>query len=214
MSVRIRIELARLYLRLLSSKNWVLRWRGLVLYVPRGVFTPRFTISTDLLVESLEDLGKRVLDLGCGCGAIALYVAKHFDVEAVGYDPNPLCVAVARINAKLNNITNVVFTANRRRVARNEFDTVIVNPPYLPVEPLKNEDYGWCCGIDGRTLIDVLTFARRISTKRTSVYFAVSSLTPPKLMHVIAEKLGFRPELVNAKRTPLDTVYVYRLRIR
>ena len=48
----------------------------------------------------------RALDLGTGCGAQALWLARHSE-SVVAVDVNPRALALASFNASLNGIANV-----------------------------------------------------------------------------------------------------------
>ena len=54
--------------------------------------------------------GKRVLDLGCGDGRLALGVAP-FAKRVDGIDPDPDAIRAARGNARMADVRNVRFAA-------------------------------------------------------------------------------------------------------
>ncbi len=70
--------------------------------------------TTRMCLEALERHARpstRVLDVGCGSGILAIAAAKlgATRVDAVDIDPN--CVRVTDDNARINNVTDVVHTA-------------------------------------------------------------------------------------------------------
>jgi ubiquinone/menaquinone biosynthesis C-methylase UbiE len=73
--------------------------------------------------------GKRVLDLGCGDGRLALGVAQ-FAIRVDGIDPDPDAIAGAKINAREAGVRNARFAAG---AAQNlpfpdaAFDVVILS---------------------------------------------------------------------------------------
>ncbi|MHB8575324.1 MAG: methyltransferase domain-containing protein [Dehalococcoidia bacterium] len=77
-----------------------------------------------------------VLDLGCGAGTAALLYAAQAE-RAVGVDINPRAVALARINAALNDITNVEFRQGDlfAPVAGETFDLIVSQPPFIARPP-------------------------------------------------------------------------------
>ncbi|MDD4644736.1 MAG: peptide chain release factor N(5)-glutamine methyltransferase [Bacteroidales bacterium] len=135
---------------------------GLTFKVRPGVLIPRG--ETEELVEWVieasrfrgndrEDKvrmkGLRVLDIGCGSGAIAIALAKNMpDAAVFAADISEEALQVARENAALNNqhITLINFdillhpsTCHPREggdlVPNNEgynFDLIVSNPPYIP----------------------------------------------------------------------------------
>jgi release factor glutamine methyltransferase len=126
---------------------------GLIFKVTSATLIPR--PETELLVElalqrisppaheldSLDPaspLGEgrslRVLDLGTGCGAIALSIAHaRSDVEIVAVDAFPAALAVARANAERLGISNAAFAQSDWYTALDaqRFDLIVSNPPYV-----------------------------------------------------------------------------------
>ncbi len=108
---------------------------SLALRSDAGVFSKnRLDTGSELLIEALPlrpEL-RTVLDLGCGYGPIGLTVAKLLP-EATVYlsDINERAVELATYNAKMNNLTNVVFKAGEGFVPfpDQHFDLVATNPP-------------------------------------------------------------------------------------
>ena len=72
------------------------------------------------------------LDLGAGCGALALLASRH-SKEVVATDLNPRAVQFARFNAALNGVDNVeCITGDAwQPVAGKRFDRIVSNPPFF-----------------------------------------------------------------------------------
>ena len=110
---------------------------GLDLEITPDVLIPR--PETELLVELalawLEtDATERVLDLGCGSGAVALAIAHERPRAAVlGADLAAGAIALARRNATRLGIVNATFIESDwfARVPRERFAVVLANPPYV-----------------------------------------------------------------------------------
>lgn len=141
---------------------------GLKIKVGPGVLIPR--PETELIVEEViktvaspllpfigggqkggntshESLS--ILDLCTGSGCIALALAKHFPMSQVyGTDFSEKTIEVARENARINGIGNVVFMKGDlyEPVRDMKFDIVVSNPPYIRREDISNlspEIKGW-----------------------------------------------------------------------
>ncbi len=88
---------------------------------------------------------RSVLDLGTGCGALALMAASHAD-RVVGTDTNPRALNFAALNARLNGIDNVEFLLGSlfEPVADETFDLIHCNPPFVisPSAALAYRDSG------------------------------------------------------------------------
>jgi 2-polyprenyl-3-methyl-5-hydroxy-6-metoxy-1,4-benzoquinol methylase len=76
--------------------------------------------------------GGRALDLGTGCGTLALAAASRAE-SVIGTDINPRALDFCRINAALNGIRNVSFLQGDRfePIAGRRFDSIICNPPFF-----------------------------------------------------------------------------------
>jgi ribosomal protein L11 methyltransferase len=93
--------------------------------------------STDGCLRALHMLRgrrtRRALDLGCGSGILAIAAAKLWRVPVLASDVDPHAVAVARANARLNDVRNLVrvIVADGYRssaiAARRPFDLVLCN---------------------------------------------------------------------------------------
>ena len=74
----------------------------------------------------------RALEIGTGCGALALRASRHAG-HVVGTDTNPRALNVAVFNAAMNGITNVEWRLGSLfdAVAGERFDLIFCNPPYV-----------------------------------------------------------------------------------
>jgi 23S rRNA (cytosine1962-C5)-methyltransferase len=80
--------------------------------------------------------GRRVLDAFCYSGGFGLHAARHGAAEVIGVDGSEAALALARENARLNELANVsfhkgdVFDDLDERVKRGErFGLVVLDPP-------------------------------------------------------------------------------------
>jgi release factor glutamine methyltransferase len=107
------------------------------LIVSPATLVPR--AETELLVDTaLREIPRkaewRVLDLGTGCGAIALAIARERQLcEVTAVDISADALAVARQNANQLTIGNVEFLSGNwtEPVAGQKFRVIVSNPPYV-----------------------------------------------------------------------------------
>ncbi len=93
--------------------------------------------ETEHLVEvAIERLarGSRIIDAGCGSGAIAISVALELNAAVVACDISPEALAIARRNAQhLGAAVELVACDLLAPFADRSFDAVLSNPPYVPL---------------------------------------------------------------------------------
>lgn len=72
------------------------------------------------------------LDLGCGCGFLALWAGAWCD-RVIGTDINPRAIELARFNALLNGRANVEIRQGSltEPVHGETFDLIVSNPPFV-----------------------------------------------------------------------------------
>ncbi len=116
----------------------VLSFRGLLLACDQpGSNDPEQVMgimtSTAVLADfAVRTPGRCALDLGTGCGALALVVAPCFD-EVIASDVNKRATAFARFNAAWNEIPAVTTVAGDsfEPVRGRRFNLIISNPPFV-----------------------------------------------------------------------------------
>ncbi len=99
--------------------------------IPRG--DTEFMV--DLVLQQISALHKpMILDLGTGSGAIALAIAKmRPDADIIAVDNSLAALTVARHNAHINQIKNVLFLCSywSDAINNNAIDIIVTNPPYI-----------------------------------------------------------------------------------
>ena len=109
-------------------------FRRLTLKTDARALVPR--PETEVLVERalalISDMPEpRVLDVGVGCGAIALAIAdEHPGSRVTGVDKSPDALALARENAQSLGI-DIDLRTGGADVAAEGWDLVVSNPPYV-----------------------------------------------------------------------------------
>ena len=98
-----------------------------------GVFSKNnIDFGSYLLLKNTyaKDLGKRVLDLGCGYGPIGIII-KHFqkDIELDMVDINSRALDLAKINSQLNNVVSNVIKSEDITTLNKKYDSILLNPP-------------------------------------------------------------------------------------
>jgi release factor glutamine methyltransferase len=183
--------------------------------VAKNVYEP--AEDTFLLADNLDvRKGERVLELGTGCGLLAILAAK-VGVQMVATDINPAALKCARANAVKHRVGDRIdFRLGDlfEPVVGEHFDLVIFNPPYLPVEPEEAIcgplDRAWEAGPDGRRIIDrLLREMPNHLTPNGRVLFVQSSLANISKTLRVLKTSGFKVNTIH-KKLPFEELFLLR----
>ncbi len=88
--------------------------------------------SRTLAQMALWSSSGRTLDLGTGCGILALLAARQSD-EVAAVDCNPRAIHFARFNAQLNRSSKITWSIGDffESVRGQSFDLIVCNPPFV-----------------------------------------------------------------------------------
>jgi 16S rRNA (guanine1207-N2)-methyltransferase len=110
-----------------------LNGRQLSLISVSGVFSNEMKIdrASELLIKSFRPSGRSVLDLGCGYGAIGLFIKALFQYQTVCLsDINERAVDYSILNARANHLdVKVVKSDLFSAFSGMKFDDIVTNPP-------------------------------------------------------------------------------------
>ena len=98
-----------------------------------------FTLDSVLIGDfvKINRKSKKILDIGTGCGIIALILANRSKAEIVGVELQEIMVDIAKENVQNNELKDRVKIIqddikNYREIFnRDEFDVIVTNPPYF-----------------------------------------------------------------------------------
>lgn len=134
----------------------------LTLLRPPGTY--RAQDDTWLLAEALSDAGfpagARVLDIGCGTGALSVTAAALGAGHVTAIDVCRRAALATWLNARMrgHRVRVEVGDALARATRLAPFDVVLANPPYVPSAranpPTRGAARAWDAGPDGRALLD------------------------------------------------------------
>jgi release factor glutamine methyltransferase len=131
------------------SKSRFYRYKNLKVVVLPTVFYPGWLGSTKVMVRYLLQLelnNRRVLELGAGSGLISL-VAAGKGAIVTATDINPHAVASINESAKINSQSITLIESDLfNKVPPQDFDYIIINPPYFPKNPTNLREWAFYCG--------------------------------------------------------------------
>lgn len=99
-----------------------------------GVFSKDgLDFGSRLLLEviPLEEVGGKILDMGCGYGVIGIVLAKVLSVKVDMVDVNHRALHLSERNAKLNGVLDYVsiFESDCYQNVIRKYSTIVTNPP-------------------------------------------------------------------------------------
>lgn len=98
-----------------------------------------FTLDSVLLADfvKINRKTKKILDIGTGCGIISLLLAQRSKAQIIGIELQETMAKIAKRNTENNIFENQVQIVNeniknyKNIFTRDEFDTIVTNPPYF-----------------------------------------------------------------------------------
>ncbi len=112
--------------------SFVFKNKKFTFYTAPGVFSKtRVDPGTRFLLENMIiNDSWRVLDLGCGYGVVGIVIKKLFpNTNVVMSDVNERALKLARLNAKLNNVSVEIIKSDSFNNINGFFNAILINPP-------------------------------------------------------------------------------------
>ena len=104
-----------------------------VFFTDNGVFSKDgLDFGSRLLLESipLEEVGGKILDMGCGYGVFGIVLGKVINAEVDMVDINLRAIHLSERNIEKNHVNRVsVFESDCYTNINSKYDSIITNPP-------------------------------------------------------------------------------------
>jgi methylase of polypeptide subunit release factors len=168
---------------------------GLDIEAPAGVYHPTPESSSVLFIRNILSMGlappRRALEIGTGCGAIALSIARRWEADVTATDISDHTLETARANARRNRIKlrflkSDLFTS----VGEGDFDLVVFNTPLIDKAPEDDLERESLCDPDGRILSGYLAGLPGVLAPGGVALFGLCSNTAYQVLD--ASPLAFR----------------------
>lgn len=196
------------------SKPRAWKYHDLKVMVNPGVFHPHLTISTRQLLDYLNGMDlvdKKLLELGCGCGAVSVFCArKGADVTASDIHQDAVNNAQQNADAydlKMDCITSDLF----QNLQGRQWDLMVINPPYYPANPKDMPEHAWYCGEEFEYFKELFATAGSHLNPGGSILMILSEDCALGIIMDIAEQGGFSHEIVMEKRVAAEGQFIYKL---
>src|SRR3569833_2743271 len=98
---------------------------------PKMAFATGHHQTTSMMLELLLEndmAGKKLLDMGCGTGILAIMAAKLGAKDIIAIDYDPVCYDSTIENAQLNSVQNITaLCGSKEEIPDEQFDVILAN---------------------------------------------------------------------------------------
>src|SRR3989338_7556982 len=178
-----------------------------------SVYEPRE--DSLLLAKSIALFARgNVLDMGTGSGIQAITAAQQKNVESVlAVDVNKQTLAYAKEHSRHEKIA-YQYSDLFKHIKKQQFDTIIFNPPYLPNEDTVQKVWNIALegGKKGYELIERFMGQASNYLKDSGIILLLfSSLTHQAKVDEIIKKYGLMSVKTDEQKIDFETLYVYKI---
>lgn len=196
------------------SKTRIYRYEDIQLVIPPQVFHPGFFFSTRLLLDHIKKISlkkKKVLELGCGSGLIAIYAAKQ-KAEVTATDINKTAIEFLNKNKDYNNVElNIIESNLFEKIPSSLYDIVVINPPYYKKDPKAEIDYAWFCGENGEYFFNLFNGLNEYIHHDSKVVMILFDGCDMDMIKNFATANKFRLTCVETHKNILEKNFIYHI---
>ena len=203
-------RLAKYYL----SKPRNYRYEDINITVFPGVFHPGLFFSTKVFIEFLKGIdlkGKHVLELGAGSGLISIFCAKQ-GAHVTSSDINEMALEKLRENARQNQVSlEIVVSDLFDELDPNNFEQILINPPYYPKQPANMEENAWFCGEDFEYFKKLFNQIENLDRSGPVIWMILSEDCDLERITTMAASKGIQFKEAYMKVVSAEKNYIYEL---
>jgi len=184
----------------------------------KDVYTPAedsFLLADNLTIRK----GDHVLDVGTGCGLLAILAASSA-AKVVATDINPNAVRCAKENAEMNCVRDKISFVQGDLMAPirigEKFDLILFNAPYLPSCNKEEESSwlgrAWAGGTSGRHVINrFISESPKFLSPTGIILMIQSTLSGLEETTSQFKKQGLKTDIVAQNDLPLfETIILFK----
>jgi release factor glutamine methyltransferase len=191
---------------------------GISLKIKRGVFHPGFFESTKVLlnfINSLEIKDKTLLELGAGSGLISFVAAKRgAKVTALDINPNAIAGLIDnarslgfRVGFDIEIVQSDLFSS----IKPQNFDYIVINPPFYRGEPISVAEYAWYAGPELQYFTRLFCDISKYIGSDTEVLMVFADIPELEIVKKIAFRADYSLECILRKKSLFQDQLVFKL---
>lgn len=209
-----RVPLTKYYLR----RERTYQYFGITVVVRPGVFHPGLFPSTRMLIQYLSTVelqGKRLLELGCGSGLIAI-LAENGGAVVTASDISTAAIENMEINAAQNQSSITIIRSDLfDEIPVQPFDWIVINPPYYAKAPSTEAERAWFCGQDFEYFRKLFLQLNKYVTKDSGILMTLAGNADIPTIKAIGREHGVDFQILAERSSWLDgRDYLFRLTLR
>ncbi len=187
---------------------------GISIKVNPGVFHPALFFSTKYLLgwlkrQALQNL--TVIELGAGSGLLSIYAAKqNAIVTAIDISENT-CNNVKE-NCEKNDVSVKIIQSDLfTDIPWQQFDLILINPPYYPKNPITENEYAWFCGENFEYFHKLFFQMKQFVNARSKAIMVLSEDCNLGVIESLALKNGFKWQMIERKKIWFEENYLFEI---
>lgn len=196
------------------AKTRIYQYQNISLTIPPGVFHPGFFFSTKILLKhvlSLQLNQKKLLELGAGSGLIS-FVAAQKNALVTATDINPLVIEFLKLNSKANNISiQIILSDLFDDIEKQQFDIIVINPPYYKKNPETDADFAWYCGENGEYFEKLFRQLKNYVLDKTEIFMVLCDGCDIDMIKGIAGKNEFAMRMIFIKQNIIENNFIFNI---
>jgi len=188
------------------------RYENIRIKIHPDVFPPHLTFSTKILLDFVDEINleyKTFLELGCGSGIISLLASKKGAI-VTATDINQIALDYLNINASGNKLAvKAIYSDLFENLEKENFDYIIINPPYYPKNPKNIRQQAWFCGENFEYFEKLFFQLTKQLQSGTQCYMILSQDCDLEKIKAIALKNAVALDVILEKKERVETNYIF-----
>ena len=190
-------------------------YQDIEVLVHPDVFPPHLTLSTKILLDFISEMelqNKTFLELGCGCGIISLLASKKGALVRAS-DINKTALEYLEKASIKNKIdVSCIYSNLFENLKGQQFDFIIINPPYYQKKPNNIKEQAWFCGSDFEYFKNLFRQIPVYLSEENQSYMILSEDCNIQKITSIASDNSLKLELVFEKKKAGELNRIYHIR--